>query len=290
MEKNVILENVNATRKNWFRPTWTWFGLLALIMLFAFSVFLIRKADDTKPADWNDSRLTYLPSGKILKPMVMDLDEAVAAIFWIYSMQYFADAYLEGKSYRWIGQCLDIVTLLNPRFRDAYEFGGVVLTKHKAEIPKTLLLLDRGIGEFPTDWKLRLYAAIAQLSLDSNFVKAAEYLKPVSLAQDVPDHIRTLAATFLDKGGDKRIALAFLADRYIRSENSINREIFVKKILKLYPSYFTNESKRQQAVEMVLHEVTLDPKNLMLALGVIHEYLSGNMSPTTKNLIDMLIQ
>lgn len=269
-------------------PDLTWLGLLALAALLAASVFLINKADDAKPADWNESRLTYLPSGKILKPMAMDLDEAFADVLWIDGMIYFADAYLEQKSYRWMGHILDVVTILNPRFLQAYEFGGVVLTKQKSEIPKTLRLLDRGIAEFPTDWKLRLYAAMAQLTLDSNFVQAAEYLKPITLQEEVPPHIRTLCATLLNKGGGRRVALAFLVDRYIRSENTINKEIFVDKILKLYPGDPADAVKRRETVEKVLDEVTLEPRAVLMGLGVIHEYLTGDMSPQTKKLMELL--
>ncbi len=266
----------------------TWIGIVALVALFAISVWLIRKTDNTKPSDWNESRLTYLPSGKILKPMAMDLDEAVADMIWIDGMIYFADAYLGKKTYQWLWHFLDIVTILNPRFYQAYEFGGVVLTKEKSELPKTLYLLDRGIAEFPTDWRLRVYAAMAQLSLDSNYVKSAEYLKPIALVPDIPNHIRTLAAALLSKGGGQRMALAFLVDCYVRSENQINREIFVNRILRLYPGKPEEESHRRDLVEKVLHEVKVTPDVLMLGLGVIHEYLSGDVSPQTQKLINLL--
>ncbi len=263
-------------------------GLLALAALLTASILLINRADDAKPGDWNESQLTYLPSGKILKPMAMDLDEAFADVLWIDGMMYFADAYLEKKSYRWMGHILDVVTILNPRFRQAYEFGGVVLTKQKSEIPKTLLLLDRGIGEFPKDWRLRLYAAMAQLTLDSNFVRAAEYLEPIAVQEDVPNHIRTLCATLLNKGGGRRVALAFLVDSYIRSENTISKEIFVDKILKLYPGVPAEEARRRDTVEKVLHEVSMEPRAVLLGLGAIHEFLSGDMSPQTRQLINLL--
>jgi hypothetical protein len=272
------------------KPDYTWIGLLALVALLITSIFLITRADETKPADWNESRLTYLPSGKILKPMVLDLDEAVADLLWVQGMIYFADAYLGHKSYRWLGHILDIVTILNPRFTHAYEFGGVVLTKDKSEIPKTLRLLDRGIGEFPDNWRFRVYAAMAQLTLDSNFVAAAEYLKPIALNKDVPDHIRTLCATLLNKGGGRRVALAFLVDSYVKSNNTINHEIFLTKILKLYPGKPEEEAVRRETVSRVLHEIIGEPMITMMGLGVIHEYLTGDMSPQTRELVNMLFK
>ena len=279
---------IEATNGNGTVRDRTWIGLVALVALFSLSVWLITKTDNAKPADWNESRLTYLPSGKILKPMALDLDEAVADMIWIDGMIYFADAYLGRKTYQWLGHFLDIVTILNPRFLQAYEFGGVVLTKEKSELLNTLRLLDRGIAEFPTDWKLRVYAAMAQLSLDSNYVKSAEYLQPIALVPGVPNHIRTLAAALLSKGGGQRMALAFLVDCYIRSENQINREIFVNRILRLYPGKPEEESRRRGLVEKVLHEVVLTPDVLMLGLGLIHEYLTGDVSPQAQKIINLL--
>lgn len=269
-------------------PDRTWMGLVALVLLFTASVWLIGKADDTKPRDWNDSQLTYLPSGKMLKPMMMDLDEAAGDILWINAMMYFADAYLAQRSYGWLGHMIDVVTILNPHMYAAYEFAGVVLTKEKQQLPKTMTIMDRGIGEFPKDWKLRLYTAMAQLALDSNYTKAAEYLKPITLDKDVPDHIRTLCASLLNKGGGRRVALAFLVNRYTRSDNTINREIFVEKILKLYPGSDKTDSERMDAVLRILKEIQAEPMAEMMGLGLINEYLSDSISPRSKELLDLL--
>jgi hypothetical protein len=266
----------------------TWLGLVALVLMLGASILLINKGDATKPRDWTENQLTYLPSGKMLKPMAMDLDEAVADLLWIKAMIYFADSYLAGKGYGWLGHMLDIVTTLNPHMHSAYEFGGVVLTKEKRELPKTIRLLERGVEYYPKDWRIRLYASMAQLALDSNYTKAAELLKPVTLDKDVPDHIRTLCASLLNKGGGRRVALAFLVDRYRHSDNTINREIFLDKILKLYPGPPGENAKRKDTVARVLHEVALEPMIEMVALGIIHEFLTGNMSVQTQGLIKSL--
>jgi hypothetical protein len=266
----------------------TWLGVAALVAMLGASILLINKADATKTRDWNEDQLTYLPSGKMLKPMVMDLDEAAGDILWIKAMIYFADSYLAGKGYGWLGHMLDIVTTLNPHLHQAYEFAGVVLTKEKQQLPKTMRLLERGVERFPKDWRIRLYASMAQLALDSNYAKAAEFLKPVTLDKDVPDHIRTLCASLLNKGGGRRVALAFLVDRYRHSDNTINREIFLGKIIKLYPGGPDQDGKRRETVSRILHEVSLEPAIELMALGLIHEYLTGEMSPRSRDLIQRL--
>lgn len=251
-------------------------------------MWLVGKADSAKTADWNEERLTYLPSGKLLKPMVLDFDEAAADILWIQAMMYFADAYLGGKSDAWLGHMLDIVTQLNPRLYQAYEFGGSVLTKDKEQLPQALAVLRRGIGEFPKDWKLRAYAALAQLAHDSDYTRAAEFLKPVTLDPEVPDHIRTLCATFLSKGGGRKMALAFLVDRWLHSGNAINREIFVQKILKLYPGGPQPEAERKDKVEKILREISYEPSIQMVGLGVMNHYLIDSLDVQSRRLIELL--
>jgi hypothetical protein len=269
-------------------PDRTWLGLIFLVLLLAASMWFVRQADKVKPADWNEDKLTFLPSGKILKPMVMDLDEAAADILWIQAMMYFADAYFTGSSAAWLGHMLDIVTQLNPRFYQAYEFSGVVLPKSKTQIRQSLMLMDRGIEQFPKDWRLRVYAALARLGLDSGYAAAAEYIKPITLDPEVPDHIRTLCATFISKGGGRKVALAFLVDRWLHSGNSINREIFVEKMVKLYPGGPQPESKRRETVTKILKEVSYEPSIQIIGLGVMHQYLSDSVDAAGKRLLDLL--
>jgi hypothetical protein len=185
---------------------------------------------------------------------------------------------------------LDVVTILNPRMHNAYDFGGVVLTKDKQQLPGALRLLDRGIGEFPKEWQLRLYAAMAQLALDSNYVKAAEYLKPITLDENVPDHIRTMAASWLNKGQGKNVAMAFLVDRYVQSQNPITREIFMDKILKLYPGPPEKYAARKDVVTRILQEIALEPMATMMGLGVMDEYLSDHLTPNGQKMLDLLFK
>ncbi len=265
-----------------------WLGLALLPLLLIASAWLVGKADQSKPADWNEDRLTYIPSGKLLKPMVLGFDEAAGDILWIDAMIYFSDAYLNGKSYAWLGHMLDIVTQLNPRFYQAYEFGGVALGKDKRQAPQALRLLERGIGEFPKDWRLRLYAAMASLEHDSDFTRAAGFLEPVSLDPEVPNHIRTLCATFLSKGGGRKVALAFLADRWLQSGNAINREIFVEKILSLYPTGPQPKAERRGTIGKILLEVSKEPAALGMGLSVMHQYLADSVDAESRRLIDLL--
>jgi hypothetical protein len=104
----------------------------------------------------------------------------------------------------------------------------------------------------------------------------------------VPNHIRTLCASLLSKGGGRRVALAFLVDRYLHSNNAINREIFIDKILKLYPAGGRKDAERIETVTQVLAEVAKEPQAELMGLGVLHEYLADSLSQNSRFLLDAL--
>ncbi len=219
--------------------------------------------------------------------MALDFDEAVADIIWVDGILYFSDAFLTNGNYEWMGHILDVVTTLNPRFLNAYEFGGTVLARDKGEWPQTRKLLERGIAQFPENWQLRVYAAMGYVNLDSNYLVAAEILKPVALLPNVPEYARTLSATFLEKGGDERLALAFLADRYLHAPEAINREVFLNRLMKVFPRA-TGPERDKEKVRKILSLAQVDPRSQEIVFTVLYEYLRGDLSPGSRRVLELL--
>ncbi len=227
----------------------TTFGLLSLVALFAFSTWSLQVADDLKPRDWQKDHLTYLPSGKYLKPMTLGFTEATGSLLWVKGVLYFGEAYMTNGDYHWMGHILDIVTTLNPHFHEAYNFGASLLTRNKKEIPSTLKLIDRGLEQFPHEWQWRVAAALAIKRTDSNFIAAAAYLEPLGGDTTVPKHVRLMYATFITAGGFENLAIAYLVERYYQSRTIMEREIFLDKLEKLWPdstSKFIEKSKEEK--------------------------------------------
>lgn len=272
-------------------------GLAAIPCLLLISSFLIRSADAAKPKDWQKAEMTYLPSGKYLKPMTLGFREAAASLLWVKGVIYFGEAYLTHGDHQWMGHILDIVTTLNPRFREAYNFGATLLTKDNSEITQTLKLIDRGLVQFPEEWQWRVAAALARQRLDSNMVAAAVYLEPLGKDTAAPQHVRTLAATFLEKGGNEKMAIAYLVGQYGQAISPFQREIFVDRLariglkgsstidsLRLTPEY----RKRSRQVTALLGQAQNQPKFEALVIALLNEILTGQPSPTTLALLRQL--
>ncbi len=272
-------------------------GLIAIAGLLFASSFFIRNADNLKPKEWQKEEMTYLPSGKYLKPMTLGYPEAAASLLWVKGVLYFGEAFLTDGNHQWMGHILDIVTTLNPRFREAYNFGATMLTKDSTEIPRTLKLIDRGLEQYPEEWQWRVSAALARQKLDSNLVAAAVYLQPLGQDTVAPKHVRTLAATFLEKGGDEKMAISYLVGQYAQAASPYQCEIFADRLariglktastadsIRLTPEY----RLRLRQTTAILKQVQSRPKTETLAIALLNEILTGEISPPTHALLRQL--
>jgi hypothetical protein len=272
------------------------FAFPFLIGLFLLSIVSVRNADHSKPQDWLKDEMTYLPSGKYLKPMTLGYTEAAASLLWVKGVLYFGEAYLTSQSYKWMNHILDIVTTLNPHFKEAYNFGSSVLTKDKSEIQKTLPLIERGLAQFPGEWQWRVSAALARVKMDSNYLAAAEYLKPLGQDSTVPNHVRVLCATFAEKGGHESVALAYLVERHQQSKTPWEKDLFVKRIAKIRfeakdaatPTMeWGDESTRIRVVSQILHASADAPLETLTQL--LMDVLSPHPSPAARRILEKLI-
>lgn len=267
-------------------------GLAALPILLWMASLCMHRADASKTADWKKDQLTYLPSGKMLKPMTVGFETAAASLLWVKGVLYFGDAYLTGSGYQWMGHMLDIVTTLNPRFKEAYNFGASMLTKDKQEIPATLKLIERGLSEYPREWQWRVSAALAKAKTDSNYLGAAKYLKPLAGDTSVPKHVRLLVATFAEKGGDERMAIAYLVERYMHSTTAIEKEMFSEKLAQIdLRDTVTLNAAWSQAEKLKLLRLLLNsanPAQQETLIQAVVEVLAQRPSPPLIRLLRTL--
>jgi hypothetical protein len=257
-------------------------GLFALVGLLFSAAFFVNSADNLKTKDWQREDLTYLPSGKYLKPMVLGFTEAAASLLWVKGVLYFGEAYMTNRDYRWMGHILDIVTTLNPRFTEAYSFAASLLTKDKKEIANTLKMIDRGLLEYPEQWRWRVSAALARQRFDSNLIAAAKYLQPLAQDTTVPPYVKGLTARFLEKGGGENMAIAFLVNQYFIATSPMQREIFAHRLAKIgLPPTFNDSlpnsnqfmQKRYENINAMLMQAADNPKLEIAAAEFLRKML-----------------
>ena len=242
--------------------------------------------EKSQPENWQSQKLTYLPSGKMLKPVLLDHENFFASLLWVKGIIYFAEEFLSGSGYKWLGHILKIVTDLNPKFEAAYEFGGLMLAKNPEQLEQSVKLLEKGFEQFPDKWQLRVFAAMNQIKLDSNYEAAANILKPLANRTDVPDYVKTLPATFMQKGGSKKMAVYFLMEKYLQSTSNSYRQLIRSKLENLAETQLSKDEKKD--LELVLTQASQEPRFSNMGKKILMEILTDKVSPQSEKVLGIL--
>ena len=141
-----------------------------------------RWIDSETPRDVVGEESLYFASGDTIKRMSVGLHGIVADIYWIRVLQYFGRKLQttgkklssDTKSLRMelLAPLLKIIVTLDPEHIPAYRFGAIFLPER--DMPAAIELLEKGIAENPTEW--RLYQDIGYIQWQAgDYQKASEY-------------------------------------------------------------------------------------------------------------------
>lgn len=201
---------------------------------------LQRWMDQTMPREVISEETLYFASGDKIKKMSLGLDAIVADVYWIRTVQYFGRKVLESKEpvtpgttqkvrMDLLAPLLNIIVELDPRHIPAYRFGAIFLPER--DMPAAIALLERGIRENPTEW--RLYQDIAYIHWQAgDYQKAAHYYEEGSQIPGAMWWMRDMAGYMRIKGGSREAARAIYST-YADSEDERIRSQAVSRLKQL---------------------------------------------------------
>src|SRR5207244_6217956 len=103
---------------------------------------------------------------------------------------------------------LDITTSLDPRFNIAYRFGAVFLAEPYPGGPGrpdlAVALLEKGLRERPDKWEYMEDIGFVHYWYIHDSLTAAAWFRKAGEIPGAPWWLRSLAATTLARGGDRR--------------------------------------------------------------------------------------
>jgi hypothetical protein len=183
--------------------------LLLVVPLLALLPFIQRGVDARRAALGEQAEMLYLWSGPQVKRLVPGLENVLADIYWLRTVQYFGGQRAFSKEHRFdlLEPLIDITTTLDPSFELAYRYGAVFLAEPApagAGRPQAAVaLLERGTRALPRSWKLRQDLGFFHFFFMKDAQKAARILLEASELPDAPIWLRTSAADFLREGGER---------------------------------------------------------------------------------------
>lgn len=167
----------------------------------------------------------YITSGDAIRRLTGAYNALAADIYWIRTIQYYGGtkrrlasgpamppppmlAATDAEEYRQLYPMLDVTTTLDPRFNIAYRFGAVFLAEPYPGGPGrpdlAIRLLEKGLRARPDKWEYMEDIGFVHYWYNHDYRAAAAWFDKASRVPGAPWWLRSLAATTLVQGGDRR--------------------------------------------------------------------------------------
>ena len=240
-------------------------------------------------------RLLYLPSGRLLQILDLGHSELLADLIYLWSIQFYGN-YPGGVRYDYLVQIYDrVITELDPRFRDAYILGALILSMEARRPEAALTLLDKGIRALPDDWLLPFEAGFIAYHDLRDYARAAEYFRTAIERPGVPPPVRRFHAEMFNRMGDRRTSrrhwqeiLATAESDYVRSiaqrhVHDLSVEIDLAVLREAIERYRSLEGEPPSDLRTLVHvgiaeAIPLDPDGNPYA----YDPETGEVSPRTR--------
>ncbi len=166
-----------------------------------------------------DARV-FVPSPRFYLDFSPSFRTTIADAYWLSTVQYYGEHLKSDGRFDSLAAMLDLVTELSPRFVRAYQFGAYALLD-AGEGQKAYGLLQRGWRRNPDAWQLAAAAGMLVYMYGEGETKvqiAADWYRQAAAVAGSPDYVSRLAATLLQKGGERDKAITMWAQVYAEGD------------------------------------------------------------------------
>ena len=193
---------------------------VAVLLGGAATVQAVRESRFPPPPVSADS--LYITSGPTLRRLAVGYSALAADLYWIRAIQYYGGTKLEldaaraagdgsaatRANYPLLGPLLDLTTSLDPHFNIAYRFGAIFLAEPypggAGRPDLAVKLLEKGLAARPDKWEYMQDIGFVHYWWAHDYKAAAGWFDRASKVEGAPWFLRSLAATTLAEGGDRK--------------------------------------------------------------------------------------
>ena len=208
------------------RPLAGGIGIAAVAgALLAATIEVQALRERTYPPSLDREDAVYLTSGTTIRRLSGTFSAVMADLYWIRAIQYYgglkrqlgprpgapavrAPVALGPTPYSQLYPMLDISTTLDPRFNVAYRFGAVFLAEPPPSGPGrpdlAIALLEKGLREQPEKWEYMQDIGFVHYWYRGDHGAASAAFERAAGIPGAPWWLKSLAATTLAQGGDRR--------------------------------------------------------------------------------------
>jgi hypothetical protein len=201
-------------------------AMVLVLGLMAAAVWVQAARERAYPLPEQDEASLYVTSPTAVRRLSLAYTALAADLYWIRAIQYYGGTKRELASqwpevvpppmlaadpsagYPLLYPLLDLTTSLDPRFNVAYRFGAIFLAEPYPRGPGrpdlAVALLQKGLRERPDRWEYMQDIGFVYYWYGNDYRTAAGWFEKASLVPGGPWWLRSMAATTLAQGGDRR--------------------------------------------------------------------------------------
>ena len=194
-------------------------AVVTIGLLMAAAIQMQRVRDRRYPSRTIEDSTLYVTSPATARRMTLEYAAVASDLYWIRAIQYFGGTRRmveagqtisdpDRRQYTGLFPLLDLTTSLDPRFNLAYRFGAIFLAEPAPRGPGrpdlAIALLQKGLAERPDRWEYMQDIGFVHYWWKQDYKTAAEWFRRASEVQGAPWWLKSLAATTLAVGGDRR--------------------------------------------------------------------------------------
>ncbi len=242
-------------------------GLTLVFILVVISVPFQKRIDGIRGKFRSIEETLYL-SSSTLKKISLGYKELVADIYWLRALQYFGGKRHESQNPDLLYKYFDILTDLDPKFINAYRFGGTFLAEPRpyglGDIEKGTMLFDKGRKNNPDNFRIPLEEAFVYYLYERNYEIAAELFDEASekpgLSSFRRASIKGMAASAHTYGGNRQLSKKIWREIYDNTTNEGRKNFAQRNLNEL--STMDMEDGLTAALREYIKRYNSEPKNI----------------------------
>ncbi len=188
-------------------------AIILVILLIVASVPFQWKIDDIR-GKFRSIKETLYFSSSTLRKISLGYGDLLADIYWLRALQYFGSTRFEETDPALLYKYFDILTDLDPKFVNAYRYGGTFLAEPPpfglGDLENGMKLFDKGRMNNPDNFRIPLQQGFVYYLNLKDYQKAYELFKEASEKPGLSDlrrsYLKGMAASALGKRGNRELS------------------------------------------------------------------------------------
>jgi hypothetical protein len=208
-----------------------------------------------------ETEVYALPPPEYVRALSLGHRDAVASILWASTLYQYGDRVSHNRRFEYPTQYVETILALDPGFRPAYRFLSTLTTMQvvaptREQIDRTAAILERGTRELPNDADVWGAYASFMMFEGAQYLGEAEKKRwrvlgapAAQRAVELGYFMESLSITgalFLERAGERDLAIAQLERAFAVAPNDETREKIVQKLRALQAQDAVGRVQRSQ--------------------------------------------